>query len=64
MPDQFAIDDIQSNLSVLQGRIEHPLTGGDQTLVLAITTCAQSLAAIVERLDKLNEKPCGFTRSR
>ena len=55
MPNQFTIDDIQATLSALQGRIEHPSTGDDRTLVLAITACAQSLAAIVERLDTVND---------
>ena len=55
MPNQFTIDDIQATLSLLQGRIEHPSAGDDQTLVLAVTACAQSLAAIVERLDSVND---------
>ena len=55
MPNQFTIDDIQATLSALQGRIEHPSAGDDQTLVLAMTACAQSLAAIVERLDNVND---------
>ena len=54
MPNQITFDDIQANLAVLQGRIEHPQQGQDQTVALAITTCAQALAAIVERLDKLD----------
>lgn len=55
MPNQITLNDIQDNLTTLQGRLTNPDTRQEQTLILALTTCAQALAGIVERLDRLDE---------